>query len=76
MRHTPYRAVADLRFGGPDALTAVGAPQSLTVGHSRLVAESLKGKGLSASYQGIYIFISSMVDNLTLMLQCSSYIQY
>ena len=24
--------VADLRFGGPDALTAVGAPQSLPVG--------------------------------------------
>ena len=55
VRHTPYRAVADLRFGGPDALAAVGAPQSLTVGHSRLVAESLNGKGLSASYQGIYI---------------------
>ena len=25
-------AVADLRFAGPDALTAVGAPQTLTVG--------------------------------------------
>ena len=64
--------VADLHFEGPDALTAVGPLFSLTVGHSRLVAESLKGKGLSASYQGIYIFLSSMVDYLTLMLQCNS----
>ena len=49
--------MADQRFGGPDALTAVGALQSPTVGHIRLVAESLKGKGLSAGYKG-YIYFS------------------
>ena len=32
-------SVADLCFGGPDALTAVGAPQSLTVGQHTIVAK-------------------------------------
>ena len=75
-RVSEWCAVADLRFGGPDALTAVAcwAPQSLPVGQQ---TRCRVFRGFISQLSGyIHIFLSSMVDNLTLMLQCSSYIQY